>query len=141
MDSDSDSNLNLNQTRLQRTLSKYSHLDLTSNIVPEVAIHQGGGGFSDVFQSVLDPSWQPRPDINVMALLLRLGAENSDTILQLDPEFPGLLPENSTVVAVKCLRFGGKLETKIEKVIHHLVSSSFKSIISVGNCKGTQNMG
>ena len=124
MDLDSDSNLNLNQTRLQRTLSRYSHLDLTSNVVPGVAVFRGGGGFSDVYLSTLEPSWKPRPDVNITSLLQQQ-AEIFETIPQL--RFNTKLPSGSnyTRVAVKRLRFFGEPEAKIEKVFYHFVSSPF----------------
>ena len=132
MDSDSDTNLSVKQTRLERTLLKYSHLNLTSSMVPDVAFHQGGGGFSDVFQSVLDSSWKPRPDPIIATLLLF----RDDTTLKLkDAPSPGDSPPSEIskciMVAVKRLRFWDRPVSKLEKVISSsLFTTSFINIYS-----------
>jgi len=124
MDSDSNTNLNAHQTRLQQTLYQDSHLDLTSNIVPGAEVQKGGGGFSDVFESVLDSNWQPRPDPNIVRLLQHQA--QSGNVLHVTPESNTLQttgfmllsePPRRTRVAVKRLRFWDQPISKLEKVI------------------------
>ena len=128
------------QTPLQQILQKYAHLDLTSNIIPGVEVQKGGGGFSDVFQSVLDPSWKPRPDPIIATLLLL----RDDTALKLkDVPSPGDSPTSETskciMVAVKRLRFWDRPGSKLEKVISSSLSTA--SFINIYSRRSPKNSG
>jgi len=120
------SNSHTRQTLLQQTLRKYSFLDLTSNIVQGAEVQRGGGGFSDVFQSELDPSWQPRPDSNIAIIL----QNQTKVLLRATPELgiPQIVVSSmpsatihGTSVAVKHLRFWDRSILKLEKVISSFI--------------------
>ena len=103
---------------LRQTLNRYSHLDLTSNVVRGAEVQKGGGGFSDVFQSMLDPRWQPRPDPNI-AMLLQQQVENplgTASELMVHQNLPMGSSLAGTRVAVKRLRFWTKPISEVERV-------------------------
>ena len=109
---------------LRQTLQDYSHLDISHYIVAETVVQKGGGGCSDVFQSKLSSSWQPRADSDTIRLYeleishLNPARKPGDSKLV---ESSSCGPRTSVTfdgltVAVKRLRFWSKPDQRIEKV-------------------------
>ena len=102
--------MNSLDSRLEKVLDEYSHLDLSLDVIKEDSDQMGGGGFSDVFRSKMRPGWQARSDPHIEQLL-----DEARSYVALSKSEP-----DCVVVAVKRLRFWGKPIAKVEKVTHLL---------------------
>ena len=107
---------------LQETLEIHRHLDLSHDIVKEIAVWIASRKFSDVFQSRLSKSWQPRLDPNIIRLLKLENAKRMSTPEPRDPQMAesSLAVTSTTVdgvtVAVNQLRIWGEPDDRIIKV-------------------------